>query len=71
MKHLFGNDVADYFEEIETLKLQNSLTKYDVKKFIEQFKNIKYEEITNNYLEKFIKDNELKVLSSDRRRNEN
>ena len=68
MKSFVGKDMADYFDVLETLKLQNSLTKYDVKKFIEQYKNIKYDEITNNYLEKFIKDNELKVLSDDRRR---
>jgi hypothetical protein len=33
MKILFGTGEADYFDEIESLKLQNS-TKYDVKNFI-------------------------------------
>ena len=45
MKSFVGKDMADYFDVLETLKLQNSLTKYDVKKFIEQYKNIKHDEI--------------------------
>ena len=68
MKSFVGKDIADYFDVLETFKLQKLLTKYDVKKFIEKYKKIDYDEITNTYLEKFIKDNDLNVLSDDRRR---
>ena len=61
LKELVGADHTEYIHNLNLLKNQKKLILYDVKKFLKQWKPDEYSD-DSKYLNKFIKQHQLKII---------